>query len=246
MEDSNKHLVLGKANRNRQQNYYERYLEDPNSVEPSAEDLKCELQLSALSTVEPLNYNVDWGKFKKEISDWDGKWTPYLQRQGVANDREALLVVGAPGDKPNEYVSRPEACIAAGRELDETDFNTPTELFYQLESLKDLLNYWSPLGRTMLIKSNAGGYFPPHKDEPLLNRTCFRVAAFIGPNVDHEAFEWVSDGHTWPIRQNRAYYVDTRKTHRTHSWVNDSIHLIMNVPKTWENVVKLISATKHF
>ncbi len=36
-------------------------------------------------------------------------------------------------------------------------------------------------------------------------------------------------------------YVDTTKEHRTHSWRNRSIHLIMNIPKTWENVMKLMS-----
>jgi len=80
----------------------------------------------------------------------------------------------------------------------------------------------------------------------MLNRKCFRVAAFIGTEVDHESFEWESDGRRWPIKQNRAYYIDTRKTHRTHSWVNNSYHLIINVPKTWENVMKLFSITRAF
>ena len=40
-----KHLVIGKADRNRQQNFYDRWQNDPSSVEPSMEDIKCELQL---------------------------------------------------------------------------------------------------------------------------------------------------------------------------------------------------------
>jgi hypothetical protein len=234
------------ANRSKQANYIQKYWDDPASVEPSMEDIKCELQLSALTTLEPLNFLINFGEFKKQIDSWKDKWQPYLRREGVSNDREALLLVGMPGDTGDTYASRPDAIKKVGKMLHDDDFNTPTNLYEDLTCLHELLNYWSPLGRTMLIKSNAGGWFPPHKDDPLLTRRCFRVAAFIGSNVDHESFEWESDGHRWPIKQNRAYYVDTRKTHRTHSWDNNSYHLIMNIPKTWENVLKLMSITRAF
>ena len=49
-----------------------------------------------------------------------------------------------------------------------------------------------------------------------------------------------------PIKPGGVYYCDTRKTHRTACWVPDSIHLILNIPKTWENVIKLMSMTKAF
>jgi|TARA_B110000305_G_scaffold218494_1_gene258672 hypothetical protein len=236
--------LVSTSNRNKQANWIQKYYDNPASVEPSAEDIKCELQLQALTSFEPLNFLIEFGKFRKEIESYKDKWQPYLRREGVSNDRESLLIVGQEGDTANSYSSRPEACIAAGRELDETDFNIPTDLFYNLESCHKLLTYWKPIGRTMLVKTNAGGWFPPHKDEPLLNRTTFRIAAFIGTHVDHEAFEWEMDGRRWPIKQNRAYYIDTRKTHRTHSWANDSYHLIINVPKTWENVIKLMTVTR--
>ena len=43
----------------------------------------------------------------------------------------------------------------------------------------------------------------------------------------------------------RAYYINTRKTHRTMSWTNDSIHLIMNIPFTNENVAKVFANLQH-
>ncbi len=238
--------LIPTANRNKQANYIERYQQRPASVEPSAEDIRCELQLQALSVFEPLNFLIKPGKFQVEIKEYENKWQPYLRREGVSNDREGLLVVGQEGDTADSFASRPEAIRKARRWLDDADFKVPTDLYHHLESCHDLLNYWSPLGRTMLVKTNAGGWFPPHKDDPMLNRKCFRVAAFIGTEVDHESFEWESDGRRWPIKQNRAYYIDTRKTHRTHSWVNNSYHLIINVPKTWENVMKLFSITRAF
>tara|TARA_R110002072_G_scaffold106081_1_gene231535 strand:+ start:647 stop:811 length:165 start_codon:yes stop_codon:yes gene_type:complete len=43
------------------------------------------------------------------------------------------------------------------------------------------------------------------------------------------------------IEHGRAYYVNTRMTHRTISWVEKSDHMIMNIPMTTENVEKVIS-----
>ena len=45
---NNKHLVIGNADRNRQQNFYDRWQNDPSSVEPSMEDIKCELTASSI------------------------------------------------------------------------------------------------------------------------------------------------------------------------------------------------------
>ena len=140
----------------------------------------------------------------------------------------------------------PEAIRRAGRELCELDFNTPTQLYHDLKSLHPVLDYWKPLGRSMIVNTGAGGWFPPHKDQPILNRESFRVAAFISNNVGHDAYEWQMDGRIWPIKAGGVYYIDTRKTHRTHSWKPNSMHLIMNIPKTWENVLKLMSATLNY
>ena len=234
------------ADRSKQANYYAKWLEDPEKFEPTDEDIKCELQLSALTAFEPLNFTIDYGKFKKEIEPWNSSWVPYLRREGISNDREGLCLMGLEGDEPWNSLSMPEARKRVGRKIGETDFNVPTKLYNDLTCLHPLLDYFQPLGRTMLVKTNKGGWFPPHKDSPMLTRKTFRVVAFIGNNVDHESYEWEMDGKIWPIKGNRAYYVDTRKSHRTHSWADNSIHLVMNIPKTWENVIKLMSCTRNY
>ena len=234
-----------KIDRSRQGNYYQKYLEDSSRFDPSPDDLKCELQLQALGVFEPLNFLVDYGKFKKEILPYADKWVPYLRREGISNDREGLLLMGLEGDSPSDSLSMPEARKRAGRKLSETEFSTPTQLYKDLTCLHPLLDFFQPLGRTMLVKVNAGGWFPPHKDWPMLTRDTFRIVIFIGSKVDNETYEWEMEGKRWPIKQNRAYYIDTRKTHRTHSWTDGSIHCVVNVPKTWENVIKLMSMTRY-
>ena len=246
-KDGNELNPVGKANRVYQAGYYTKWLEsNKTKFEPTDEDIKCELQLSALSVVEPLQWEIDNGWFKKEISKYDDAWVPYLRREGVVNNRDGLCIVGLPGDKCSDSLSMPEARRRTGRKLKEIDFNTPTELYADLKSLQPLLDYWEPLGRTMLVRTHAGGWFPPHKDQPVLTRDTFRVCAFLGNNVGHDAYEWQMDGHIWPIKPGGVYYIDTRKTHRTHSWKDNSIHLVMNIPKTWENVLKLMSATMNY
>jgi len=47
------------------------------------------------------------------------------------------------------------------------------------------------------------------------------------------------------IEMGRVYYINTRKTHRTISWADDSIHLIMNIPFNSANVAKTIAHLQH-
>ena len=98
---------------------------DPALVEPTAEDIKCELQLQALSAVEPLKWEIDLGWFKKEIKAYEDKWVPYLRREGVVNNREGLCLVGLPGDEPWDSLSMPEAMKTCRYvHLRELDFDT--------------------------------------------------------------------------------------------------------------------------
>ena len=120
--------IVEPANQKYQAGYYDYWLEDPSKYEPTEEDIKCELQLSALSTVEPLKWEIDLGWFRKEIKAYDDKWVPYLRREGVVNNREGLCLVGLPGDNPWDSLSMPEAIKRSGRMLTELDFNEPTQL----------------------------------------------------------------------------------------------------------------------
>lgn len=236
--------LMPQSSKKNQANYYEWWLDNPSLYEPTPEDIKCELQLQALGDFELLDFKIDWNKFSNEIKNFE--FVPYLRREGIANDREGLLLVGLDGDTPSSSLSRPEAIKRAGRHLEETDFTYQTRAYAELTSLHEILDYWSGLGRTMIIKSNRGGWFPPHRDNPQLTRDAFRVVVFLGNNTDAESYEWVLNNQRQIITPNKSYYVDTRKVHRTHSWANDSYHLILNIPKTWENVMKLMTRLHHY
>lgn len=211
---------------------------------PNILDLACEMQLDAIGDFVPLNFKIDLEDFKKEIKKYDGVWVPYLHREGVLNDREGLNLVGLPGDTPTDSLSMPEAMKRTGRKLNELDFDTPTQLYHDLPSLQPLLDFFPKLGRCSLVKVNQGGWFPGHRDGVLLNRNTFRIVAFL-TNTSVAHYEWEHDYRVRPIEEGRVYYIDTRKQHRTHSYSHDSIHLVMNIPKNYENVLRVCNVLRH-
>ena len=242
-KDGNVLNLTPKANRS-QSDYYSYWKENPESLEPTAEDINCELQLQALGDFEALHMPFDSSLFASQIQQQ--QFVPYLRREGISNDREGLLLVGLDGDKPTDSLSRPEAIKRAGRMLYERDFKYPTQAYRDLTSIHPLLDYWGELGRTMIIRANAGGWFPPHRDSPYLARDCFRVITFLGNGSDMHSYEWWLGEQRRTVVANQTYYVDTRQVHRTLSWCNDSLHLILKVPKTWENVMRLMSCLKFY
>ncbi len=216
-----------------------------NSAEVNDVTVRDELALLTLGDFEPLNFSIDLGKFNEEIKRFDNDWVDYLPRADRLNNRKGLTLTSLPGHTHRDNPSQAQASWAAGRRVHEVEFSEPTEVFHHCTSLHPLLNHFSPLGRTFLVKSNMGGYFAPHRDHPSMPRETFRIAVFL-KNCKTFEYDWIMDTDTkLQIDEGRAYYINTRKTHRTISWVDDSIHLIINVPFTTENVSKLIASLKY-
>lgn len=204
-----------------------------------------ELALLNLGDFEPLNFKIDTTQFMREIQNFNNDWVDYLPRKEWTNNRKSLTLTSLPGKTHRDTPSQAEASYAAGRLVEETEFSQKTEVYDSCSSLHPLLNEFNPLGRTFLVKSGVGGFFVPHRDHPTMPRKTFRIAVFLN-NCDPLQYDWLIDtDRKLPIELGRAYYINTRKTHRTISWVNDSIHLIINVPFTSENVSKVFSNLQH-
>ena len=129
-----------------------------------------------------------------------------------------------------------------GRKLDECDFNAPTELYNDLTTLHEMLDFFQPLGRTMLVRTHAGGWFPPHKDNPQLTRSTFRIVAFLSRATQHDAYEWEMSGRKWPIT--------LAKTWQTFENTPHIVGLTKYTPQLSkirsENVMKLMSVTQNY
>jgi hypothetical protein len=89
-----------------------------------------------------------------------------------------------------------------------------------------------------IVKNEIETYVLPEQNLIVLNIT----NKICVTNV----YDWIIDtDRKLQIEMGRAYYINTRKTHRTMSWTNDSIHLIMNIPFTNENVAKVFANLQH-
>jgi hypothetical protein len=208
------------------------------------ENISNELTLLNLGNVVPLNIKIDCNRFMSEIKQFDTDWVDYLPRTDRPNNRQALTLTNLPGTDHKTNVSLAQASYAANRKLSELEFNQPTDVYKSCRSLHNFLDQWQPLGRTFLVKSNVGGYFVPHRDHPSMPRDVFRLIVFLN-NCNPLDYDWLMDDRKMQIEMGRVYYVNTRMTHRTISWVNNSIHLILNVPFTSESVSKIVANLQH-
>jgi len=205
------------------------------------DQLMVETQLLALGHVIPLSLKVDLAQLEKELEAFREDWVPYLPRPDRLNDREGLLLFGLPGDSHRDGPSLPEGRQRKGTNASELEFNTPTELYRQCRSLHPLIEYFMPVGRTFFVKSNKGGWFHPHRDHPQLFRESMRIAVFC-KNSRPGQYDWFLDDRKLEIEEGRAYYINTRLVHKTVSYVDDSIHLILNIPVTLQNAERILKA----
>jgi hypothetical protein len=220
---------------------------NPANYNPDSVDLdtvKNELVLSNLGDIVPLNFKINCDFFRSEIKDFQQDWVDYLPRTDRPNNRKAMTLTSIPGTDHKTNVSLAQASYAARRRLSELEFNCPTDVYKKCRSLQPFLDQWMPLGRTFLIKSDIGGYFVPHRDHPSMPRDVFRLIAFLN-NCGPYDYDWWMDDRKFQIEEGRIYYLNTRRAHRTISWVNDSIHLILNVPFNSENVSKVVANLLH-
>jgi len=208
------------------------------------ETLSNELALLNLGPFEPLNIRIDLGKYMHEIKQFDSDWVNYLPRTDRPNNRKAMTLMSLPGKTHKENTSLAEASYAAGRQLSELEFNQPTDVYKSCTSLSSVLDQWQPLGRSMIIRCDTGGYFVPHRDATSMPRDCFRLVAFLN-NCGPLQYDWLMDDRKMLIQPGQLYYVNTRLTHRTISWVDNSHHLILNVPFTTANVAQVIASLQH-
>lgn len=207
-------------------------------------DLKNEISLLSIGDFEPLNIKINCISLIEELSEFDNDWQLYLPRTDRPNNRYGLTLTTLPGKTHKDAPSLAEASYAAGRRLSELDFNHKTSVYESCQSLQPLFEKFPTLGRTFFVKSNIGGYFVPHRDHPSIPRDVFRLIVFV-KNCAPLDYDWLMDDRKLQIEQGRVYYVNTRKTHRTISWVNDSIHLILNVPMNSANVSTVIANLQH-
>ena len=213
------------------------------NINVSMEHLMCEMQLSAIGCWESLDFLIDqtvWNSDRGRLKDL---WRPFQPREGIANDRDSILLFGLNGDTATSTTGLSHVHAKIGRFPKESEFTYPTDAVPLLQSCQEIIEYFSPMCRSFVIRLNAGGFYPKHRDHFLLNRETFRLVTFLGNSSDQ--LEWEVEGNIKTFLPNTTYYVDTRKMHRLSSWSHGSTMVVWNVRKTWPNVLKVLTRLKH-
>jgi hypothetical protein len=233
-------LVFGKETR------VEYHLLPKETTFPNIEQLSCELQLTALGVWEALDFRIDpkiYNQNKLEIQDW---WRPFQPKEGIVNDRDSILVYGPKESNPWDPCGLAQMAAKLGSKPREDSMGFPTLAKEKLTCMHEVFDYFEPLGRTFLVKLNAGGHYPPHRDHITLTRPTFRLIAFLDDgNSSAEHLRWEVEDKLVHFIPNTLYYVDTRKTHRLWSSSANSTMLVLNVIKNWNNVLKVMSRLRY-
>ena len=75
-----------------------------------------------------------------------------------------------------------------------------------------------------------------HKDNPQLTRSTFRIVAFLSRATQHDAYEWEMAG-LWSITPEK-HIMWIHVKHTPHIVGLTTVYTVVNVSKTWENVMK--------
>lgn len=168
-------------------------------------------------------------------------WKQYNPRK--MNNRFGLSVTSLDGEYSGvpDLDSLLEYNKENGTNHSEHNFTKRTPIVDDIPELKTLLDMFSPLGRCHFLRINSGGFFPPHRDNgSSIPSPTFRVIVPIA-NTSHHQWKWIHEDKLITLETGRAYCINTSKEHSVFSFVDDCIILVMNVPASAYNCLKISS-----
>lgn len=205
------------------------------------EKLACNQQLKELGDFVPLNITFDCEKLLREISEFKESWSPYMSSTAHNNKRYGLPIIHHKQDIDGTPISIQDGRKETQQPLTDLDYTKRTRVIEQSSEIEKLVEKFEPIYRSYLIRLDAGGFFPPHRDQLWLGRDTFRLVGFVNKCSESE-FVWLHDNKRIDIKTGRLYLVNTQLRHQTFSYVDGCTHIIMNPGLTLKNVLKVISA----
>lgn len=181
--------------------------------------------------VELNNTGINFGQLDGYFERQLQHFTPYQEyKQG--HNRYALPLIT--DEDQNSLVSLQDS----GRT--ELQFKVPTDHVKAVPSLWDFIKQFE-YGRAHAIWLKQGGFFPPHRDGPILpnlEQECFRVLITLG-GCEQQHFVTIIDNKVAPLKNYRAYYINSFRTHSAFSFTDKCKFIILNFHISLDNVVAL-------
>jgi len=197
---------------------------------------------------------VNFGEvFELDIPKWDIRrctdnlinnpnWVQYNPRK--SNNRKGLSVTSLDGGYSGipDLDSIREYNKIHNTTYNETHFRVRTNITELIPELNEVLDLFPDHGRCHFLKLDAGGFFPPHRDNGTLNPipNTFRLIVPIH-NFGKYHLTWIQDGSLLPLEHGLIYFINTTKTHSLFSYVDNSICFVMNVIASARSITTLIN-----
>jgi hypothetical protein len=172
-------------------------------------------------------------------------WMQYNPRKTV--NRKGLSVTSLDGAYSGipDLDSLREFNILNNTQYHELDFKIRTDIVNFIPELNILLDTFPDHGRCHFLKLDAGGFFPPHRDNGTASTvpSTFRLIVPIH-NFQKYQLEWIHDGVLTYFELGKAYFINTTKVHSLFSFVDNSICFVMNIMCTELSLKTLIRHCK--
>ena len=172
-------------------------------------------------------------------------WTRYQPHK--PNNRWGLSVTSLNGGfsgEPDLYSLR-EWNAMNGTTYGESDFKARTNVVEFIPELNPMLDFFgTSLGRAHFIRLDAGGFFPPHRDNgAIVNSPTFRILVPISQFGEND-MKWMQEDRPLRLDLGRTYFINTTKIHSLFSFTNNCTMLVVNVLATEEALNKIARHVK--
>lgn len=173
----------------------------------------------------------------QQLLDSHSGWKQYNPRKSI--NRYGLSVTSIDG----EYSGVPDLdSLIEYNKLNNTtytevDFKVKTDIVEHIPNLQELVTALSPdLGRCHFLKLNAGGFFPPHRDNgPSIPSKSFRIIVPLG-NTAAKHWHWIYEGKVLNLISGKTYCINTTKEHSVFSFTDNCCMLVLNVVASMKNL----------
>ena len=177
----------------------------------------------------------------QEILDKHPGWVRYQPQK--PNNRWGLSVTSLDGGfsgEPDLYSLR-EYNTIHGTNYWEADFKARTNLVDFIPELNPFLDFFgSSLGRVHFLRLDAGGFFPPHRDNgAIVESPTFRVIVPIS-NFHNHQMKWIQEDQVLNLECGKTYFINTTRVHSLFSFVDNCTMLVLNVIASKEILDKLV------
>lgn len=184
-----------------------------------------------------LELDCNSKKLLEEIKDFE--WKRYNPRKDI--NRYGLSVTSEDGSlNGKDLDSLAELTKETGTIYDEDSFTKLTDVYYKSKEVQKLIEPFKPwLCRTHFLNFRKGGYFPPHIDNRLVDKTKFIRILVPIKKIKPSYLYFIHDGNILNFNRGSAYFLNTNKQHCIFSFSDDCIMLVMNLKATDDCIRKV-------